>query len=203
MNTENFDSIGQVKTERLSSEAVARRRVLLKGVGKGVAALAATVPIQTLASQSVLTDPRLGTQHQCTVSGMQSGVHSATPTGTQTCMGYRPSRYELLSFWPGYLPGNPAHATNTVGIITFNETAFFATVFGGGPSSGNAARLFTIVSTGSPEPEQVWVTALLNAIKNPAGFNFPYTPSQVLAFYSSSQAAQALIFFRTYMQSVG
>ena len=38
------------------------------------------------------------------------------------------------------------------------------------------------------------------AIKNEAGFNFPYTPSQVRAFYASSQAADALSFFSTYMQ---
>ena len=199
MNTENIDSTGQGKTERLLSVAVARRRVLLRGVGKGAAVLAATVPIQTLASQSVLT---VDGMHQCTVSGMQSGVHSATPTGTPTCRGYKPSRYGTLSFWPGYAAGPPPHATNTVGSITFNETAFFANVFGSGSSSGNPARLINIVTSGSPEPEQVWVTALLNAIKNPAGFNFPYTPSQVLAFYSPDPLNPALSFFRTYMQTI-
>jgi hypothetical protein len=140
--------------------------------------------------------------HQCTLSGALSSVHSATPTNTPTCRGFTPSRYATLSFWPGFAAGPPAHATNTVDGITFNETASFATVFGGGSSgSSNGARLLTIVTSGSPESEQVWVTALLNAIKNPAGFNFPYTPTQVRAFYSSAQAAQALSFFRSYMQT--
>ena len=205
MSTEKIEATAQSGEEALSSAAVARRRMLLKGAGKGAAVIAATVPIQTLATQSVLTFDGL---HQCTVSGAMSGVHSATPLGTPTCTGYRPSRYAALIFWPGYAPGNnppnTARATNTVDGITFNETAFFATVFGGGSSSGNAARLINIVTSGSPEPEQVWVTALLNAFKNATvpSLNFPYTPSQVRAFYSSPQAAQALSFFRTYMQTL-
>lgn len=200
MGTEKIEPTAQSGAQALSSAALARRRMLLKGVGKGAAVVAAAVPIQTLATQSVLTYDGL---HQCTVSGAMSGVHSATPTGTPTCNGYTSSRYATLSFWPGYVAGSPAHATNTVDGITFNETASFATVFGGGSSGGgSAARLLNIVTSGSPEPEQVWVTALLNAIKNATvpSLNFPYTPSQVRALYASSQAAQALSFFRSYMQ---
>jgi len=121
-------------------------------------------------------------------------VHSATPTNTPICQGYQPSRYATLSFWPGY-NSVTQHAVNTVDSITFTETTPFVTVFGNGSSNG----LLTIV-TGGTSAEQVWVTALLNAIKNEAGFNFPYTPSQVRAFYASSQAADALSFFSTYMQ---
>ena len=200
MTTKKFEVTEQGKAESLSSAAIARRRALLKGIGKGTAVLAATVPLQTLASQSVLT---YDGQHQCSISGMFSGVHSTTPSGAPTCQGYTPTRYQTLSFWPGYNAnaGPPTYTSNTVDGITFNERTPFATVFGGGSSGNdNAARLLTIVTSGTPEPEQVWVTALLNAIKNPAGFNFPYTPSQVRAFYSSPQAADALIFFRNYMQ---
>ena len=201
MTTNKFEVMEQGEVESLSCTAVARRRALLKGIGKGAAVLAATVPLQTLASQSVLT---YDLQHQCSISGMFSGVHSTTTTSdTPTCLGYKPSRYATLSFWPGYNAGPPPHAVNTVDGITFDEDTSFATVFGGGSSgNSNAARLLTIVTSGSPEPEQVWVTALLNAIKNPANFNFPYTPSQVRAFYASSQAADALSFFRSYMQTV-
>lgn len=196
MSTENIDSIGRSKTEQLSSVELARRRVLLKGLGKGSAALAVVVPIQTLAANTIIGGTKL-----CTVSGVQSNVGSHN-TGTQTtCSGYQPSHYATLANWPGY-SSSPARATNTVDGITFDETAYFNTVFGGGSSSSNAAKLLTIVTSGSPEPEQVWVTALLNAIKNPVGFNFPYTPTQVRAFYAGPQAAQALAFFRGYMQTV-
>ncbi len=179
----------------MSGEALARRRALLKGLGKGSAALAVVVPIQTLAATTILDGTKL-----CTVSGVQSNIGSHRTDGT-VCRGYAPSYYATLSNWPGYAATNPPHATNTVDGITFNETAYFKAVFGGGsPGPGNAARLLTIVTSGSPADEQVWVTALLNAIKNPAGFNFPYTPSQVRAFYAGPQAAQALAFFRDYMQ---
>ena len=75
-----------IAQEPMSAEATARRLVLLKGLGRGAAVLAASVPIQTLATQSVLTP---GGQHQCTVSGMHSGVHSTTTT-TLVCGGYSP-----------------------------------------------------------------------------------------------------------------
>lgn len=208
MGTEKNEPTAQSGEEALSFAAVARRRMLLKGAGKGVAIMAATVPIQTLAGQSLLTVDVGSGRHQCSVSGMQSGVHSATPTGTTpTCTGYSPSRYATLSFWPGYAPGNnppsTARATNTVDGITFTDNSTFSLVFGSGSSNGPTARLLAIVTSGSPEPEQVWVTALLNAFKNATvpSLNFPYTPAQVRAFYSSPQAAQALSFFRTYMQT--
>ena len=200
MSTENIDSIGQVNTDRLSSVAVARRRVLLKGLGKGSAALAVVVPIQTLAANTIIGGTKL-----CTVSGVQSNVGSLNTGAQTTCSGYQPSYYATLANWPGYTT-SPKRATNTVDGITFTESDPFAKVFLSGSSgSGNAAKLLTIVTSGSPEAEQVWVTALLNAIKNPPGFNFPYTPTQVRAFYigGGKLATDALTFFRGYMQTVG
>lgn len=186
-----------MSSRAMSSEALARRRMLLKGLGKGSAALAVAVPIQTLAATTIIGGTKL-----CTVSGVQSNIGSHNATGDQTeCSGYQPSHYATLANWPGY-SSSPPRATNTVGSITFTEKDYFATVFGGGSTGNNAAKLLTIVQTGSPASEQVWVTALLNAIKNPVGFNFPYTPAEVLAFYSSPQAAQALAFFQGYMQTV-
>lgn len=191
------DKRSLASSRAMSSEALARRRMLLKGLGKGSAALAVVVPIQTLAATTIIGGTKL-----CTVSGVHSNIGSHNATGQQSeCSGYQPSHYAMLANWPGY-SSPPATTSNTVGSITFTENDYFATVFGGGSTGNNAAKLLTIVQTGSPASEQVWVTALLNAIKNPIGFNFPYTPQQVLDFYNSPQAAQALLFFQGYMQTV-
>ena len=203
MGTEKNEPTAQSGEEALSFAAVVRRRMLLKGAGKGVAIMAATVPIQTLATQSVLTFDGL---HQCTVSGAMSGVHSATPTNTPTCKGNTPTYFQTLINWPGtYVAGNNPPTTATVtntnifvpsGTVTFNQNDQFKKVFGGSVNT----RLIDILTLAPASNDAVWVTALLNAIKNPASFNFPYTPFKVVEFYNSAQAAQALDFFKNYMQ---
>lgn len=198
MSNENIEPTGQGKPDTLSFAANARRRILLKGLGKGSAALAVAVPIQTLAATTIIGGTKL-----CTVSGVQSNIGSHNTGEQTTCSGYSPSYYAILANWPGYTT-SPNRATNTVDGITFTESDPFAKVFGSGSSgSSNAAQLFTIVQSGSPATEQVWVTALLNAIKNPVGFNFPYTPTQVRAFYigGGQLATDALAFFHDYMQT--
>jgi hypothetical protein len=195
MGTEKIEATAQSGEEALSFAAVARRRMLLKGVGKGVAVMAATVPIQTLATQPFLTKDG---QHQCTVSGAMSGVHSTTPNSTPTCRGNTPTFYQTLSNWPNYKSSNQSISPKLkVGSTNVDETTPFATVFGG----GSATTLFSLLTSTPASDEAVWVTALLNAFKNPVGFNFPYTSAQVVAYYSSAQAAQALTFFKTYMQT--
>lgn len=177
----------------MSSEALARRRMLLKGLGKGSAALAVVVPIQTLAATTIIGGTKL-----CTVSGVQSNVGSHNATGQQSeCSGYQPSHYVTLANWPGF-SATTGTATNIVDGITFTETTPFSTVFG----AGVATPLLDILINSPSSDEAVWVTALLNAISNPVGFNFPYTPTEVRAFYSSPQAAQALAFFQGYMQTI-
>lgn len=193
MGTDNIELTKQGEAGALSSVAIARRRVLIKGLGQGSAALAVLVPIQTLAANTIIGGTKL-----CTVSGVQSNVGSHNTGAQTTCSGYQPSHYATLANWPGYSASPPVHATNTVGAITFTEETSFAMVFG----AGSSVSILTIVTSGSPAAEQVWVTALLNAIKNPAGFNFPYTSAEVLAFYAGPQAAQALAFFQGYMQTV-
>lgn len=131
------------------------------------------------------------------MSGVQSNIGSHPTDGT-TCSGYQPSHYATLANWPGYNAGPPPIATNTVDAITFTQTTTFVDVFG----SGSSTDLLTILTSTPGSDEAAWVTALLNALKNPPGFNFPYTPSQVLAFYAGPQAAQALAFFKGYMQTV-
>lgn len=185
MNNENIEPTGQGKPDTLSIAANARRRILLKGLGKGSAALAVVVPIQTLAATTIIGGTKL-----CTVSGVQSNVGSQNP-GVQTfCSGYQPNHYATLANWP---------ATTTVDGITFTQTTPFNVVF----SSGVTTELLAILTNSPLSDEAVWVTALLNAI-NPASVNFPYTPTQVRAFYigGGQLATDALAFFRGYMQTV-
>lgn len=176
----------------LSTEALARRSLLLKGLGRGSVVLAATVPLQTLAGQSLLTE---GGKHQCSVSGMQSGVHSATPTNTPTCGGYSPGWWgksddgiKPARAWP-LLPNSWTY--NTKCSVVFSKQ-----VLSGNPS------LFQVIKPGggySNTDEFHWICAWLNALSH--SFNFPYTGQEVIDFYNSTSSADALAFFKTYMET--
>lgn len=196
MNTQNSDTAEQPKADALSSAAMARRHMLLKGLGKGSAVLAAALPISTLAAPTIVTS----NNKLCTVSGVQSQVNSQV-TEKVTCEGFTPNFYATLSNWPGYNAGPPAKASNTVGATTFDDNAKFSTVFGSGSTSSN---IYNTVKNSPTSDEAVWITALLNAFRNVSvlNTNFPYTPVEVVAFYQSpTQSAAALAFFRGYMQT--
>lgn len=183
MGTEKIEETTQSGADALSSVAVARRRMLLKGAGKGVAVMAATVPIQTLAGQSLLT---FDGKHQCSVSGMQSGVHSATPTNTPVCGGYS------ISYWKN----NAA----TAGIWPINSTTRYSPTLTKITLTGNPTMLEVLTNFATSD-EAHWVCAYLNALK--VVFNFPYTSSQVQAYNGSSGATytNALAFFTNFMET--
>lgn len=197
MRTENIEAGGQGKAAALSSAAVARRRILLKGVGKGAAVLAATVPIQTLAGQKLLT---FDGKHQCSVSGMQSGVHSATPSGTPVCGGYSPG------WWGQDDGGKPRRAWptdyRTKCVDVFRQCTLLN-------RDGTKPTLFQVmekkesISKFSNTDEYHWICAWLNALSY--SFNFPYDGNQVLAFYNQGKGSaayrDALAFFKTYMET--
>jgi hypothetical protein len=188
MNRENIEPTGQGKAEAFSSAAIARRRILLNGVGKGAAVLAVTVPIQTLASQSLLTE---GGAHQCSVSGMHSGVHSKTTT-TVTCGGFSPSYWGQSD--PA-TPNVPIHAWP----INFGRN--HKAVFTRSTLPANLT-MFQVMKNHSTTDEAHWISAWLNALNH--SFNFPYTGLQVLDFYNSPSVTlyqDALIFFKTYMEA--
>src|SRR5437867_1070846 len=75
--------------------SLSRRRILLKGIGKGSAILAAAAPIKTLASTPSVT----ANGQICTISGVQSAVHSQQ-THLPTCAGKKPSFYSTIANWP-------------------------------------------------------------------------------------------------------
>ncbi len=178
--------VGSGSNESLSAAALARRRALFKGLGKGGAVLAASVPIQTLAGQRVLTN---GGMHQCSVSGMQSGVHSADPSAI-FCEGYdcdhwgtkKPGKNEPLN-WPANC-NYQAQCENVFPRCGFpaNCTLFEAIC----PTSGKTAS----------SDKRHWICSWLNA--NSGVGNYPHKPQEVVAFCSPShpQHADALAFYQ-------
>lgn len=195
--------------------AVSRRGMLLRGIGKGSAALAAVVPITSLAATPSLT----GNGLVCSTSGVGSAKHSGT-SSLPTCGGMSPGYYKMASRWPNFLKvGAVKTATNVVGATTIyqnfsnapagtspggpNDTAFSA-VFGGGSNNG----MFYILKNQAPTDEFHWVAALLNAIwykKSSSGWPlapkvFPYSPEEVLALYATNYA-KGLMFFKDYMEA--
>lgn len=182
----------------LSSDALARRRMLLKSLGKGtsMAAAVAAGSMHTLASATTLTYTASGSR--CTISGTVSGIHSKDTT-KDTCRGRHPTVFKEASKWP---PSNNGSGSYTVGHKTFSRTSSFSSVFGSG-SSSTLQSILNGATLGSVSDEAAWITALLNSLPSSGALNFPYTPSKVLEFYSSSsEKAGALTFFKNYMQTV-
>jgi len=79
----------------MTGDALARRRALIKGLGKGSAALAAAAPLASHATRDyVLNNPALGGNAYCSVSGFQSAAISFAPgQTTKTCAASPPSAF--------------------------------------------------------------------------------------------------------------
>jgi hypothetical protein len=178
--------------------------VLLKGVGKGTAVLAATVPLQTLAGQSLLT---FDGQHQASISGMHSSLHSATPHNTPTANGYSPGWWGQTDtgttprrLWP-ILP-TPNDLT---GYLTkFNDIFTWMTL------TGNP-NLFQVANPpGYNSTDQWhWLCAWLNALwsnQHLGTLNFPYSADEVLTYsqlpVAGTAYSDALTFFKTYLENL-
>ena len=156
-------------SELLVGHALARRQLLLKGLSKGGAAMAAVVPIQTLAASGstilVTADNTL-----CTQSGQQSNVMSRTLTKV-TCTGYAPGHYVTSTTpvkdndWPSGMD---------------SSTATFTGIFGG----GDKTKLLYYLKNQPTSSQSYWIAAYFNATKAPT-LPFPYTPTEVVAQYGS------------------
>lgn len=192
------DSAPVRESSDMAGDALARRRLLLKGLAKGSAVAAAVAPVQSLMAQT-------STERLCTVSGVQSNVGSGRTGGTTAkCQGNSISYFSTLSNWPGYNSVSSPNGSFTNGSTSgLTAQATFFAVFAGG-SSGS---LISIV-TGSPaSSEAIWVTALLNANKRTHDISvlgyFPYTPAEVVALYAdNAKRSAAEAFFSGYLQGV-
>ncbi len=187
------DSTGSTfKSSADLEQSPSRRRLLLSGVLKGSALAATAVPIRSFASTPALTkDGKI-----CTISGAQSAAHSQKAT-LPPCKGWSPGYYKKVEHWPHYDAASNLLGGNTVGAITFNINSPFNTVFGSGP----ATSLITIMLTIENSLEFHYIAALLNAIKPPSGYVFPYSASEVIGIYNSPQKASGKDFFYTYLEA--
>ena len=135
------ESDGPSVDAQLNAAALARRRALLSGLGKGSAALAVLSPMASQATRSyTLDNPALpnGTGY-CTVSGFHSAAISGMPqSGYTTCSAFAPSHF-VVSSKVAYAvnPGN--------GNVKVNETAtslgISTSVFGTLSASNNTGEI--------------------------------------------------------------
>ncbi|TAM34145.1 MAG: hypothetical protein EPN61_17605 [Burkholderiaceae bacterium] len=190
--------------QALSSEAAARRHMLLKGLGKGSAVLAASIPLKALATlppTSVFTNPGANGAPvvRCGISGMTSGVHSQDTT-TNVCSGYSPGYYTQREHWPSGL--NPDALVTTV----FPSCKLMVNKAGTALGNYRVPTLLEVMNLTprAPVPEFHWIAAWVNAMGGaPSSWNFPYTGAQIQAFYAGTgpyTKAQALTFIETYLE---
>ena len=197
---EDINPTSQYKSSTLTSiasdAAVSRRKLLLRGIAKGSVVAAGSVSIKSFASTSSVT----ANGKICSVSGTQSAAHSQA-TGLPTCGGLSPGYYKMLVHWPNYNgSASPPVATNSVGSKTFTQNTPFNSIFGG----GSAKSLIDILKNDASSLEFHWIPALLNAIRPPAGYVFPYSPKEVLDLYKGvgATSSDALMFFKRYMETI-
>ncbi len=107
----------------IGSDALERRRMLLKGLGKGGAALAAMSPLASQATRKYTIANGGGTGY-CSVSGMQSAAISLAPgVKATTCSGFAPS-YFLKSSKVNYVlkAGGGVDLTKTATALGISES---------------------------------------------------------------------------------
>lgn len=181
--------------EILSSTAQARRRALVKGLGKGGAALATVAPIQSFAAPSLLPGNTI-----CSVSGAMSGVNSQHTGGTG-CEGYNPTHYftqqvngggnvkVVAANWPAGLNASSLKVRD---------------IF---PSSSNTTPVLDALQV-APQPETAasdlafWIAAYFNAkvYYKTAPLNFPYTAAEVQAqFGDTANWPKYMTLYRGYL----
>lgn len=166
--------------EVFSADATARRRALLKGLGRGTAVLAATVPIQTLAGQL------------CPTSGGMSAQLSQGISTSASC----PSGHST-SYWSQKNSKNSRSSSNNWPEKT-DPAAAYNSVF---VKSNNHKSMLEILTESPDSDESHWICAWLNSKAVP---DFPYSSEKVIALSDStyrSDYANTLTFLKKYMES--
>lgn len=170
----------------------ARRRVLLKGLGRSAAVAAAGVSVSSFAVPSgtlLVTSPN---NTMCSQSGQQSLVHSGAPGSRTTCLGHRPGYYIDGS-------GNPANWP-----ASYNASLTVGALLGAsGNSTTDAKLVITVLATEGSTDLAYWIAAAFNSFVD-AG-TFPYTLAQVQAQYAQYQAGQTGLIglYRNFLSSLG
>lgn len=159
--------------------SAARRRALLKGLGKGAALAGAATPLSSLATYGdrkklYKSD---GKNYHCSVSGHMSVMLSAGITSVPTCTGKTYTYYKDKSKWPAQKNNKPACY---FGDVLRDCDEKFKTCFGwGNPKNGRRDKtLWDCISTDSPDEYTDWVCAVLNSNFN--GYNYAYSSAEVV-----------------------
>lgn len=196
MAPENIEPTGQGKAKAIPSELLARRRMLLKGLGKGAAVLAVAVPLKTLASNSSTCTPpgnNGAPAIRCGISGMQSAIGSRQ---TYTvCEGYSPG------WWKQGSDDTPSRTWPKDSYGKTTPDQIVKTIF---TKSSETATLYHKMKNGPNDDTWHWICAWLNALSGGPKGNFPYTGAEVLEFYNGTgpyTSAAALTFFKTFMET--
>jgi hypothetical protein len=209
MNKQSSQSVTSPPAEsaatQLSADALARRRLLLKGAGTGAATLAALTPLGALAeTQSTVFVCKNGSGKDvmCTVSGVQSAAHSFGPNISKVTAGGK-----NVAYWGAAAPAvaaKPGVVAVPTPLNTWpagtTPTALVSTVFGSGADYAGTG-LFTVTNQYASQDMAHWIGAYLNAKAMPT--SFPYTPAEVVGLYTDAgKRVAALAFFKGYLENL-
>jgi hypothetical protein len=187
----------------MSSEALARRRLLLRGTTASATALAALTPIGALATSQSTVYTCVGTSGKeavCTLSGVQSAAHSFGPdTDKVQAGGKSPGWWSQSQTVKGEtVPRRPwpvPWGDKVESVLTL------------APVNLRSLKLFELMSQSAyaNTAERHWLCAYLNAKAGEQGalvpYGFPYTASEVLGFYLAGNQ-NAYSFFTTYLENL-
>lgn len=157
-------------------EALARRRLLLSGLGKGSVVLAAAaMPMHSLANSSTRckTDGIKGAPVWATCSGWHSAVGSRIPADTPVSQGHSCTHYLDKTCWPGY-NADPKKDTSCVNKRHMD-------VFGG----RDTRTCYDIVKNAPNTDPCHWVVAHQNA-QTCVSLNYPYNKDEIVAYYRNA-----------------
>ena len=216
MQDDNHNGAAPGHADDKGSANLARRKAILKGLGKTAAVAGAAVPLTTLAGAR-LRMVENGRSMHCSDSGQGSVLMSGAVGNIPLCSGETSSFYGKYTRVDTTAPGVdptadewpnaavkpvtkdhwkrwPNNGTNAYVIgkngNQYTPAATFAAVFGGGSSTLLGTLLLTMPSSA----EAQWLTALLNAQKKfPA--SWPHSTAEIFSQYSGSNAARALALY--------
>jgi hypothetical protein len=190
-------------------QTIARRKAILKALGKTAAVAGVASPLSSLAAARLRYESN-GKNYQCSVSGNMSVLRSVSAESVAVCSGKSPVSYKSVngqctagtiqaSNWPQWpakwLDGsNKAVCYKLAGQAgtPYLPTATFSQVFG----SGSTKKIGAMLNDGDIDAQ--WVAALLNATKYPT--TFPHTPEEVIRQYNdTTKRAAALSFYQLHV----
>lgn len=192
-------------TEGLRADALARRRLLLKGAGTGAAAMAALAPMGALAQvkPNVFICKKNGQEFACTISGVQSAGHSFGANVNKITAGGKG-----ISWW-----GTPKSTVKTSVYYGQPMNAWpqgcqagtlVSTVFGPNAEFASTTMFALIRDYPTHQSEMArWACAYVNALAYSG--TFPYSAMQVAEQYKLGSAklkSDALALYKTYLEGL-